>query len=80
MAEADYLIDIGPEAGSEGGTIVAQGTPEQVAKSRQSRTAPFLARVLGKFVCGDANSAQFYRAKPATMTCRILMTTAAFSL
>lgn len=46
LAEADYLIDIGPEAGNDGGTIVAQGTPEQVAKSKESRTAPFLAEQL----------------------------------
>ncbi len=42
MAEADYIIDIGPEAGEKGGKIVVQGTPEQVAKSKTSRTAPFL--------------------------------------
>ncbi|MEZ5387740.1 MAG: excinuclease ABC subunit UvrA [Prosthecobacter sp.] len=41
-AEADYLIDIGPEAGPEGGKIVAAGTPEQVKKCKQSRTARFL--------------------------------------
>ena len=41
-AEADHVIDIGPEAGDHGGTIVAEGTPEQVAKSKKSRTAPFL--------------------------------------
>jgi excinuclease ABC subunit A len=46
IAEADYIVDIGPEAGDEGGTIVATGTPEQVSQSRVSRTAPFLARVL----------------------------------
>jgi excinuclease ABC subunit A len=46
MAEADYLVDIGPEAGSEGGEIVATGTPEQVAKNRVSRTAPFLRDLL----------------------------------
>jgi len=40
--EADYLIDIGPEAGENGGKIVACGTPEQVKKCRESRTAPFL--------------------------------------
>ncbi len=43
MREADYLLDIGPEAGEEGGTVVACGTPEEVAKSKVSRTAPFLA-------------------------------------
>ena len=46
IAEADLLIDIGPEAGDRGGTIVAQGTPEQVAKSKPSRTAEFLRKVL----------------------------------
>jgi len=46
IAEADYVVDIGPEAGAEGGEIVATGTPEEVAKSRISRTAPFLREVL----------------------------------
>jgi len=46
MAEADCIIDIGPEAGNEGGRVVAFGTPEEVAKSKESRTAGFLARVL----------------------------------
>jgi excinuclease ABC subunit A len=41
-AEADYLIDIGPEAGHEGGQLVAAGTPEEVKKSKVSRTARFL--------------------------------------
>ena len=46
IAEADYLVDIGPEAGSNGGEVVAEGTPEQVAKSKTSRTAPFLRETL----------------------------------
>src|SRR5438309_10063686 len=46
IAEADYIVDMGPEAGDAGGEIVATGTPEQVAKSRVSRTAPFLKKVL----------------------------------
>ena len=46
MGEADYIVDIGPEAGADGGEIVASGTPEEVAKSRLSRTAPFLRDVL----------------------------------
>jgi excinuclease ABC subunit A len=46
IAEADYLVDIGPEAGEHGGEIVATGTPEEVAKNRVSRTAPFLRDLL----------------------------------
>jgi excinuclease ABC subunit A len=46
IAEADYIVDIGPEAGDDGGEIVATGTPEQVAKNRMSRTAPFLREAL----------------------------------
>ena len=47
IAEADYVIDIGPEAGPEGGKVVASGTPEEVARSKTSRTAPFLKAALG---------------------------------
>ncbi|MDQ6626047.1 MAG: excinuclease ABC subunit A, partial [Verrucomicrobiota bacterium] len=47
IAEADYIVDIGPEAGADGGEIVAVGTPEEVAKNRISRTAPFLRETLG---------------------------------
>jgi len=46
MGEADYIVDMGPEAGAEGGEVVATGTPEEIAKSRISRTAPFLREVL----------------------------------
>jgi excinuclease ABC subunit A len=46
IAEADYIVDLGPEAGDAGGEVVAYGTPEQVAKNRVSRTAPFLRKVL----------------------------------
>jgi len=46
VAQADWVIDVGPGAGSAGGTIVAKGTPQQVARARGSRTAPFLAREL----------------------------------
>lgn len=45
-AEADYLIDLGPEAGPNGGTVVAQGTPEEVARSGKSVTAPFIKAAL----------------------------------
>jgi excinuclease ABC subunit A len=46
IAEADYIVDLGPEAGDAGGEVVAYGTPEQVAKNRISRTAPFLRKIL----------------------------------
>ncbi len=46
IAEADYIVDLGPEAGADGGEVVACGTPEQVAKNRVSRTAPFLRKIL----------------------------------
>jgi excinuclease ABC subunit A len=46
IAEADYIVDLGPEAGEAGGEVVAWGTPEHVAKNRLSRTAPFLRKVL----------------------------------
>lgn len=42
ICEADYVIDIGPGAGEQGGCIVAQGTVRQVAKSKESITAPFI--------------------------------------
>jgi excinuclease ABC subunit A len=45
-ADADYIIDIGPEAGDAGGRVVAAGTPEQVARSKASHTARFLRDVL----------------------------------
>jgi excinuclease ABC subunit A len=46
IAEADYIVDMGPEAGSDGGKVVAAGSPEDVAKNDESRTAPFIKRIL----------------------------------
>jgi excinuclease ABC subunit A len=43
---ADHIIDLGPEGGAGGGKIVAQGTPEQVAKVKESYTGQFLKKVL----------------------------------
>ena len=43
---ADYIIDLGPDGGDEGGTIVATGTPEAVAKVEQSYTGQFLKKIL----------------------------------
>jgi excinuclease ABC subunit A len=45
---ADWIIDLGPEGGSGGGTIVAEGPPEQVAASADSHTGGFLAAILGE--------------------------------
>jgi len=44
-AQADWVIDVGPGAGDEGGRIVAQGTPQKVAASARSRTAPYLRQL-----------------------------------
>ena len=44
---ADWLIDLGPEGGSGGGSIVAEGTPEEVAAVPESHTGRFLAPLLG---------------------------------
>ena len=43
---ADYLIDIGPEGGDKGGTVVAQGTPEEVAKNSKSYTGQYVKKYL----------------------------------
>jgi excinuclease ABC subunit A len=48
LADADHLIELGPEGGDAGGRLIAQGTPEEVAKTKGSATAPFLARMLKK--------------------------------
>ncbi|MEO5916860.1 MAG: excinuclease ABC subunit UvrA [Luteolibacter sp.] len=45
-AEADWILDLGPEAGENGGKIIAEGPPERIAKSKTSRTAPFLKTAL----------------------------------
>jgi len=46
IAGSDWVMDVGPGAGDEGGRIVACGTPAEVARARKSRTAPYLARAL----------------------------------
>lgn len=45
---ADYIIDIGPEGGDGGGTVIAEGTPEQVAKNKKSHTGEYIRRMLEK--------------------------------
>lgn len=46
VAGADWVIDLGPGAGDNGGRVVAAGPPEKVARSKRSRTAPYLAKCL----------------------------------
>jgi len=48
IAEADWVIDLGPEGGEAGGRIVAAGTPEHVAKNKASHTGRFLRQILKK--------------------------------
>ncbi|MGK2855193.1 MAG: hypothetical protein ACSLE3_14005, partial [Microbacteriaceae bacterium] len=50
IKSADWVIDLGPEGGAGGGTVVATGTPEQVAESDASHTAIFLREALGSAV------------------------------
>ncbi|WP_426367490.1 ATP-binding cassette domain-containing protein [Streptomyces sp. E-08] len=46
VATADWVVDLGPGGGDQGGRVVAAGPPEQVARAAESRTAPYLARAL----------------------------------
>jgi len=46
VRNADYLVDLGPEGGDAGGRLVAEGTPEQIAASRESWTGRFLAEAM----------------------------------
>ena len=52
IKSADWLIDLGPEGGDQGGKIIATGTPEQVARNAQSHTGKFLARALAAHANG----------------------------
>ena len=47
IKNADYIIDMGPEGGDGGGTVIATGTPEEVAEQKQSYTGQFIKRMLG---------------------------------
>jgi excinuclease ABC subunit A len=46
IAEADWVIDLGPEGGAGGGEVVAEGTPEQIARNKHSHTGKFLRKLL----------------------------------
>ena len=45
---ADYIIDMGPEGGEGGGTVVATGTPEEIAKNKESYTGIYIKKMLDK--------------------------------
>jgi len=47
VADSDWVIDMGPGAGEEGGVVVAAGVPEEVARVAASRTGAYLLRALG---------------------------------
>lgn len=53
IKSADWIVDLGPEGGSGGGTIVATGTPEQVARNPKSHTGVFLAELLDAEAAGQ---------------------------
>jgi len=63
IKSADWLIDLGPEGGDQGGKIIATGTPEQVARNTQSHTGRFLARLLNGN--GQARLADVQAKRPA---------------
>jgi excinuclease ABC subunit A len=48
IKRADWVIDLGPEAGAEGGQVVVQGTPETVAACEQSHTGRYLRELLAR--------------------------------
>ena len=48
IRNADWVIDLGPEGGDEGGAVIAQGTPQEVARADASYTGQFLREVLDK--------------------------------
>jgi len=46
IKSADYVIDLGPEGGNDGGFVIAYGTPEEIARSQVSWTGKYLRRIL----------------------------------
>ena len=62
IKSADWLIDLGPEGGDQGGKIIATGTPEQVARNNQSHTGRYLAKILA--ANGQGNKANGQAKRP----------------
>ena len=63
IKSADWLVDLGPEGGDQGGKIIATGTPEQVARNPQSHTGRYLAKVLAN---GNGNAKRPANGTPGT--------------
>ena len=55
VKNADWVIDMGPDGGNAGGSIVAEGTPEQIASCKDSATGKYLAQKL-KLFCTTKNA------------------------
>jgi excinuclease ABC subunit A len=53
LKTADWIIDLGPEGGDNGGQVIATGTPEKVAKIKKSYTGQFLSQTLNRFNRSD---------------------------
>ena len=58
IKSADWVIDLGPGGGENGGRVIAQGTPEQVAANRESLTGTYLAATLARAPAGGAAAAR----------------------
>jgi len=56
VAGSDWVIDIGPGAGDEGGRVVAAGMPIEVSRAVGSATAPYLARFLASYLSATTSS------------------------
>jgi excinuclease ABC subunit A len=68
IRNADWIIDLGPEGGEEGGRIVAQGTPEQVARAKKSYTGQALAAYFAKGLSGSRRDVAGNVSQPAVLT------------
>ncbi|HKV63011.1 MAG TPA: excinuclease ABC subunit UvrA [Candidatus Acidoferrum sp.] len=77
IKSADWLIDLGPEGGDQGGKIMATGTPEQVARNTQSHTARFLAKILNGN--GQARQMEGQAKRPANGASKVTGPSAAIS-
>ena len=58
MKTADWIVDMGPEGGDAGGEVVAQGTPEQIARNPKSYTGKYLKPVLARKGKGGRRAAE----------------------